>query len=116
MLRTLFYLALLVLSLSFAGCSSGNFMVKKGGTSFFITSDRTELREILCNSGDMDSIVRDSNLPETLQQGLKEKVCAASKDKKQLKALIASMSKVQLDSFQDAFRKNGYEINLVADG
>ncbi|TSK05212.1 MAG: hypothetical protein FPO08_17070 [Geobacter sp.] len=116
MLRTRVYLTSGLLSLALAGCSSGNFMVHKENVSFFITSDRPELRLVLCESGDMDRIARDSHLQETLQQSLKEKICAVHKNRKDLKALLASLDKDQLEAFMDAFRKNGYEINLVADG
>ena len=116
MLRTRVYLTSGLLSLALAGCSSGNFMVSKENVSFFITSDRPELRLVLCDSGDMDLIVRDSHLQEPMQQKLKEMICAGHKNRKDLKALLASLDKDQLEAFMDAFRKNGYEINLTADG
>ena len=98
------------------GCASSNFMVKKNDTGFFITSDRPELKLMLCDSGDMDTIVRDSRLPEALQKVLKEKVCADRKNRKELKSIFNEMTKEQLASLKDAFRKNGYDINKVADG
>ncbi|WP_129127431.1 hypothetical protein [Geomonas oryzae] len=116
MLRTRVYLTSGLLSLALGGCSSGNFMVSKENVSFFITSDRPELRLVLCDSGDMERIARDSHLQDHLQQTLKEKICAVHKDRKDLKALLASLDKDQLAAFMDAFRKNGYEINIVADG
>lgn len=116
MLRTRVYLTSGLMSLALAGCSSGNFMVRKENVSFFITSDRPELRLVLCDSGDMERIATDSHLQETLQQTLKEKICAVHKNRKDLKALLASLDKDQLEAFLDAFRKNGYEINRAADG
>lgn len=116
MSRTCVYLTSGLMSLALAGCSSGNFMVRKESVSFFITSDRPELRLVLCDSGDMDRIASDSHLQPPLQQTLKEKICAVRKDRKELKALLSSLDKNQLEAFMDAFRKNGYEINIVADG
>jgi len=116
MQRTLVHGAFTVVLFLAGGCSSGNFMVYKDARSFYITSDRPELKQILCNSGDMDNIVRDSELPATLQLDLKDCVCAPNKDKERLMATLDGMTKEQRAALKAAFRKNGYEINKIADG
>jgi len=108
--------AVAVLLLFSSGCGSKNFIVKKQGSSFFLTSDRPELKRVLCESGDIDAVARDSRLPDSLQGLLKEKICASRKNKKELKAIFQGMSPDQLADFKDGFRRNGYEINMVADG
>lgn len=115
MQRTLICAALTVVLLLANGCSSGNFMVYKDAKSFFITSGRPEMKRVLCDSGDMDSIVRDSGLPAPLQKDLKDSICTPNKDKRRLLATLEGMTKEQRAALKEGFRKNGYEINRVAD-
>lgn len=112
--RIIFYAVMLVAALLMTGCSSGNFMVYKDAKHFYVTSTGPELKRILCDSGDMDRIAVDSKLPQQLQQDLKEGICGSNKVKERLMALLEGMTKEQRSSLKEAFRKNGYDINVVA--
>lgn len=107
--------ALLVMAvLGLAGCSTGNFLVYKDAKHFYVTSNGPELRRILCDSGDMDRITRDSRLPDPLQKDLKDGVCSSSKVRERLLATLEGMSKEQRTALKAAFQQNGYDINVVA--
>ncbi|MGB4599295.1 MAG: hypothetical protein WBI04_04875 [Trichlorobacter sp.] len=114
MQRMLTYAACLVMALMVGGCSSGNFMVYKDAKHFYVTSSGPELKRILCDSGDMDRITRDSRLPDPLQKDLKDGICASNKVKERLMATLEGMTKEQRTSLKLAFQQNGYDINVVA--
>lgn len=105
---------LLILAVVIAGCSSGNFLVYKDAKHFYVTSSGTELKRILCDSGDMDKIAKDSKLPDALQKDLKDGICSSNKVKERLMGTLEGMSKEQRVALKDAFRNNGYDINNIA--
>lgn len=101
-------------ALMVAGCSSGNFLVYKDAKHFYVTSTGPELKRVLCDSGDMDRIAKDSKLPEALQKDLKDGICASNKVKERLLATLEGMTKEQRTALKVAFQQNGYDINVVA--
>jgi hypothetical protein len=108
------YGVLAVAALGITGCSSGNFMVYKNAKHFYVTSTGPELKRILCESGDMDKITKDSKLPEPLQKDLKDGICNSNKVKERLLATLEGMTKEQRNALKTAFQQNGYDINVVA--
>lgn len=108
------WVLLAVAVLGLAGCSSGNFLVYKDSKHFYVTSNGSELRRILCDSGDMDKIARDSRLPDHLQKELKDGICSSNKVKERLLATLEGMTKDQRTSLKASFQQNGYDINVVA--
>lgn len=103
-----------VAALGITGCSSGNFLVYKDSKHFYVTSTGPELKRILCDSGDMDKIARDSKLPAPLQKDLKDGICNSNKVKERLLATLEGMTKEQRTALKTAFQQNGYDINVVA--
>jgi hypothetical protein len=107
--------AIMVVSLIVGGCSSSKFLVYKDGRNFYVNSDCPERQRILCDSGDIDKIVKESTLPNSLQMKLKEGICPSSKVKKSLMDTLDGMTSEQQSALKNAFRRNGYEINKPAD-
>jgi hypothetical protein len=99
-----------------SGCAPRNFIVYKNGESFYPTSDCARQKRVLCQSGDADLVVADSGLPDRMRGELKERMCGPGRDRKALLALLEGMTAAQHAALKDAFRRNGYEINRVADG
>lgn len=114
--RLLAMFAIMATALVLGGCASKNFIVFKDGRSFFITSEDAERKRILCGSPDMANIARDSGLPAALQEELREGICSFRQGTRPVRSTLEGMTNEQLSALKDAFRKNGYEINLVADG
>lgn len=108
--------AFMVMALVLGGCASRNFVVFKEGRSFYITSEDAERKRILCDSPDMANIARDSGLPVLLQDELREGICSFRQGTRHLRSTLEGMTNEQFLALKNAFRKNGYEINLVADG
>ncbi|RII30579.1 MAG: hypothetical protein CXR30_06235 [Geobacter sp.] len=114
-MRRIISVGVLALAVSaLVGCSSSNFLVYKDAKHFFVTSNGDTLKKMLCDSGDMDRIVKDSKLPEPLQKELKDEVCASKKVKERLLATLGGMTKEQRKALKLAFQLNGYDINVVA--
>ena len=103
-----------VTAFGIAGCSSGNFLVYTDSKHFYVTSTGPELRRILCDSGDMAKIAKDSRLPDALQKDLKDGICTSNKVKERLLATLEGMTKEQRTALKTAFQQNGYDINVVA--
>lgn len=114
MQRWLMYGVLMGAALGISGCSSGNFLVYKNSKHFYVTSTGPELRRILCDTGDMEKIARDSRLSAPLQKDLKDGICTSNKVKERLLATLEGMTKEQRTALKTAFRQNGYDINVVA--
>ena len=114
MQRMLKYLAITIAALLMGGCGSNNFLVYKDKKHFYVTSNGPELKRVLCDSGDMDRIAGDSKLPDAMQKELKDGICASTKVKERLMASLDGMTKEQRSMLKDAFRNNGYDINVVA--
>ncbi|SJZ66813.1 hypothetical protein SAMN02745119_01314 [Trichlorobacter thiogenes] len=104
----------LIAALGISGCSSGNFMVYKDSKHFYVTSTGPELKRILCDTGDMDKIAKESQLPAPLQKDLKDGICNSNKVKERLLATLEGMTKEQRTALKTAFQQNGYDINVVA--
>jgi hypothetical protein len=114
MQRRFTYAVIVPMALVMGGCSYNNFLVYKDAKHFYVTSKGPELKRILCDSGDMDNINSDSKLPDAMQKELKDGICASKKVKERLMASLDGMTKEQRTALKEAFRKNGYEINVVA--
>ena len=114
MQRMLTYATIAVMALLMGGCSANNFLVYKNARHFYVTSNGAELKQVLCDSGDMDKIAKDSKLPEAMQKDLKAGICSSNKVKERLMASLDGMTKEQRSALKDAFRHNGYDINVIA--
>jgi hypothetical protein len=98
------------------GCSTSNFLVYKDAKHFYVSSNSNSLREILCQSGDLAKITKDSALPDNLQKELFDSICMAKKGervKERVVAVLEGMTKEQRSSFKLAFELNGYQINNI---
>lgn len=108
-------LSALVVVLTAAGCSPRKFVVYKDGTSFHVTDDSARRKRLLCDSGDIDRVLADSALPVPMRDELKVCLCGGGKGRQRLEGILKGMTEGQYAALKEAFRKNGYEINKVAD-
>ncbi|MBU5636274.1 hypothetical protein KOM00_05960 [Geomonas sp. Red69] len=104
-----------VLALIAGGCGSNNFLVYKDGSNFFITRNCEARQRLLCDSGDIGRIVAGSALPQSLQDRIKEAICAPGVTKTNMHEILAEMTEEQLSSLKQSFRDNSYEINKPID-
>jgi hypothetical protein len=115
MLRKLAWLSVLIAALAAAGCASRKFVVYKEGASFHVTGDTERRKKLLCDSGDIDRVLADSGLPAAMQAEFRDCICGPAGQRQRLAGILAGMTDGQYAALKEAFVKNGYEINKVAD-
>ncbi len=103
------------LALMVGGCGSNNFLVYKDGSNFYVTSNCAARQRLLCDSGDIGRIVAGAALPRSLQDRIREAICATGVTKADLREILAGLTDEQLSSLKQSFRANGYEINKPLD-
>jgi hypothetical protein len=97
------------------GCGTSNFMVynKTTGKHFFVNSTKPEIKKYLCDSGDLDTILKDSTLPADLRKDLMSSLCATEKVKEKVMSVLENMTKEQRNELQMSFQRNGYDVNAI---
>src|SRR5512138_1626469 len=85
-------IAIIALALMAGGCGSNNFLVYKDGSNFYVTSKCAARQRLLCDSGDIGRIVAGSALPQSLQQRIKEAICATGVTKADMHEILAKMT------------------------
>lgn len=115
MRNLLVVVAVVVVSLMSGGCGSGNFMVYKNGSNFYLTSNCPERKRIVCDSDEISKIVKDSGLAVALQVELKDAICFPGKEFRPLREILKGMTDKQISDLKESFQRNGYEINKPAD-
>ncbi len=95
------------------GCTN-TFVVTKDGKSYFFGSKREGFQKMLCASGELKSILADTQLPLNIRDNLYKFNCvAAEQSKEKVGALYASMTPEQRRDLRLAFQKHGYDINYM---
>ena len=108
-------MGMIVLALMAGGCGSNNFLVYRDGSNFYVTSNCAARQRLLCDSGDIGRIVAGAELPQSLQQRIKEAICGRGVTQADMHQILAEMTVEQLSSLKQSFRDNGYEINKPLD-
>ena len=114
MRKSIHVVLLLVIAILVSGCADKNFLVYKGGYHFFVTSDGTELRTILCDSGDLRQILSEVELSAQTKKGLNDSICGSGKVRERVLAVLEGMTKEERMALKLAFGHHGYDINNVA--
>lgn len=107
---------LILLAAFLSGCGTpSNFVVYKTGTGkhFFVTSTRPEIKKYLCDTGDMEKILRDTDLPENIRKELMSSICASEKVKEKVLAVLDGMTQEQRSELKRGFQRNGYDVNII---
>ena len=106
--------ALFAAILMLIGCSSSNFLIYKDAKHYYVTSKSGNLRQLLCDSGDLDRITKDAKLADDLRNELSASICARDKVKGRVLAVLEKMTREQRSALKLAFQLNGYQINTIA--
>jgi hypothetical protein len=102
---------LVVAAFTFAACSS-TFLVTKDGKSYFFGSGRTEMRAMLCDSGDLMRVLTDTDLDVKVRHTLYIAMCVEPSREK-VREVYVALSKEERRDLRLAFQKHGYEINRI---
>ena len=95
------------------GCTD-TFVITKDGKSFFFGSKREGFQKMLCDSGDLKTILADTQLPPQMKNNLYKFNCAAAEQSiEKVTAIYASMTPEQRRDLRLTFQKHGYDINYI---
>jgi hypothetical protein len=114
MMRKMIFLSVIGALLTLCGCSGSNLLIYKDAKHYYVTNKSDGLRKMLCDSGDLDRIAKDSQLPDEIQKELIGSICAGNKVKERVLAVLGRMTKEQRTALKLAFQLNGYEVNTIA--
>ncbi len=96
------------------GACSDTFMVSKVGEVYFISGNSNAKFNLLCKTGDMEKILLTSHLDKEIKDALYQYTCSEARSGDKVKQIYASMNSEQRKDIKNAFRKNGYTINVCA--
>ncbi|HET6516505.1 MAG TPA: hypothetical protein VFG09_15235 [Thermodesulfovibrionales bacterium] len=99
-------------ALILAACTS-TFLVSKDGKGYFLGSKTNDYYKMLCESGDLKKVLRDTHFDQTLQDDLYKYNCSPERSGEKVRQIYASMSSEQRRDLRRAFTKNGYDINYM---
>jgi hypothetical protein len=109
-----FLLMGILLAALFAGGCTDTFVVTKDGKSYFFGSKREGFQKMLCDSGDLKTILADTKLPSNIKDNLYRFNCvAAEQSKEKVKEIYTSMMPEQRRDLRLTFQKHGYDINYM---
>jgi|SRR5208337_4725086 len=95
------------------GCTD-TFVVTKDGKSYFFGSKREGFQKMLCASGDLKTILADTQLPSNIKDNLYKFNCvAAEQSKEKVAETYAAMTPEQRRDLRLTFQKHGYDINYM---
>ncbi|MFN3740802.1 MAG: hypothetical protein ACK4TF_09070 [Thermodesulfovibrionales bacterium] len=106
---------ILIMSVIISGCAS-TFLVYKDGKAQYFGSNRKEIQELLCKTGDLRRVFE---YTETIDEFTKEslyKYTCLELNGEQVKKVYLDLSPEQRKDLRLAFRKVGYDINYYPCG
>jgi len=69
---------------------------------------------MICDTGDLERVLRDAEIPEHLKGDFFEYVCTNKRSREKVIALYAFLSPEEKRSLKRAFSMRGYMVNHVA--
>lgn len=106
-------MCLMFAALLLSACSD-TFVITKDGKSYFFGSNREGFQKMLCESGDLKTILADTQLPLNIREDLFKFNCvAAEQSREKVGVIYTSMTPEQRRDLRFAFQKHGYDINYM---
>ncbi|MBI5141776.1 MAG: hypothetical protein HZA20_06235 [Nitrospirae bacterium] len=97
-----------------ASCGPSTFIVSRDSSSYYFGSESQSLKRMICDTGDLERVLRDAEIPEHLKSDFNEYVCTEKRSREKVIALYAFLSPEEKRSLKRAFSMRGYMVNHVA--
>ena len=97
-----------------SGACTDTFMVSKRGEIYSLGGNSKAKYNLLCESGDMEKVLLTSHLDKEIKDALYQYTCSESRSGEKVRQIYASMTPEQRKDIKNAFRKNGYTINVCS--
>ncbi len=101
------------LLLLLSGCAPSTFIVSNGIRAYYFGSESRGAYKMLCESGDLEKVLRDAELPEEIKKDVFEYVCTESRSNKKVISLYTFLTPEEKKSLKRAFVRHNYTINSV---
>lgn len=101
-----------VTALMATGCAS-TFVASKDGKGYHLGNSSDAAYEMFCQSGDMEKILSGTTFDEQLKKNLYQYNCGAERSNGKVKEIFSALSPAQRKELRLAFKKNGYDINIM---
>lgn len=106
-------LAFIVL-LASASCAPSTFIVSNDYGAYYFGSESDNLKRMICDTGDLERVLRDAEIPEHLKTDFYGYVCSEKRSREKVISLYAFLSPEEKRSLKRAFSMRGYMVNHVA--
>lgn len=108
----IFRTIIVAIALIAAGCAS-TFVASKDGKGYHLGSSSNAAYEMFCQSGDLQRILSGTTFDEQLKKSLYQYNCGPERSSSKVKEVFSSMTPAQRKELRQAFKKNGYDINIM---
>jgi len=95
------------------GCGAGTFLITRDGSSTYFGQPDTLLSRRLCSSGDLKNILSAADLPERIRDDFYRYNCTDDRSRDTVISLFAFLSPDEKIRLKRAFKRFGYEINIM---
>ncbi len=107
----LIFSALLLLLL--AGCAPSTFIVNNGVRAYYFGSESKGAYKMLCESGDLQKVLRDAELPDEIKEDFFEYACSEGRSNAKVISLYTFLTPTEKKSLKRAFVRHRYTVNSV---
>ncbi len=94
----------------FSGCTS-NILVRKNGQPYFLATKQKGLKPLLCDSGDLEVILKDTKLENRQQDDIRSSICAESFNREKTLEVLSGLTREEREDFKGSLERHGYHVN-----
>ncbi len=107
------FLAIIIFAALLSACQPSTFVISKGTRAYYFGRESKSLQRLLCDSGDLNRILRDATIPEHLKEGFYIYVCTENRSEQKVISLYQFLTPEERKSLKRAFIRHGYTVNYV---
>ncbi len=96
-----------------AACQPSTFVISKGTRAYYFGRESKGLYRLLCETGDLKKVLRDSDIPVYLKEDFYRYICTDHRSEEKVISLYQFLTPEERRSLKRAFIKHGYTVNYV---
>lgn len=112
-MKFLFFISIAVMAFMTSACAR-TFLIGQYGSNYFLGDTSDGMYKMLCASGDLEKVLLASHLSQDKKDALYKYNCSAERSGKKIRQIYASMTVAERDDIKDAFKNNGFAVNVIA--
>ena len=103
-------LIFLVMALLTTAACTSTLRAGKAGTDFILGSSSDTGHALLCESGDLQRVLGDTTLTESVKDALMQHICLRARSSEKTRQLYRSLTDEQQKDLLRAFKRHGYDV------